>query len=290
MPDCQRTFASLPQPHVGPNGHADFSIGIAQFIDGGRAVVQRQEIGTGASTWYLLDVNVGTMLPLPAAPGASSLPPFLSLDGLATGWVVPIAGSGPPVLDTVLVRPATAEARDRIIDLSPFGAASYELVGLETPPGAVLLWKGIDGRLLSVGPDGKEQPAPRIPAGVDPQSSTIVLSRHGTLAWDAYKEDGNYTVAWSMDAGSGLRRIPRGSSIVAAAAHASGRYVAVSTSTTLSIGEVRDAVFIINAADGREVFRRFLPKYSRTNVVFLGSEYFAYSDANTVHVVRIPRV
>jgi hypothetical protein len=48
--------------------------------------------------------------------------------------------------------------------------------------------------------------------------------------------------------------------------------VAVSTTSSLNIGRVKDSVFVLSAVDGREVFRRFISRYSRTSVVFLGGE------------------
>ncbi len=50
---------------------------------------------------------------------------------------------------------------------------------------------------------------------------------------------------------------------------------------------MRDTIVVFRATDGAEVFRRYLPTYSRTNVVFLGSDYFVYSDAGGAHVIRM---
>jgi hypothetical protein len=71
------------------------------------------------------------------------------------------------------------------------------------------------------------------------------------------------------------------------AADPAGRYIAFSTTTTLNIGDTRDTVAVLRTADGEEVFRRYLPAYNRTGVIFLGTEYFAYSDGGTTHVLRI---
>ena len=68
----------------------------------------------------------------------------------------------------------------------------------------------------------------------------------------------------------------------------SGRYIAVSTTTALSVGGIRDSVFVFRAADGQEIFRRFLPMHSRTSVVFLSRQYFVYSDFARTYVLRIP--
>jgi hypothetical protein len=287
MPDCERTAAPLPEPQVQPGGHVDYMIGITQVVPGGLALVQRQETSTGKLTWLLLDTRVGTLSPLPSPPTDKYVAPYLSDDGSQTAWILDVPGSGPPVLDVLHLLPVNGGGDEARLDLAPFGPASYETVGVNDRTGEILLWMGVEGRLLATSLDGRERPAPAIPAGVRPQSHTIVLTEHGVLAWDAYKDDDNYTLAWSMDTGSGSRRVPRGSSITAAAADPTGRYVAVSTSTTLNIGDVRDTVFVLHTSDGREVFRRFLPKYSRTNVAFIGRDYFAYSDISSTHVLRI---
>jgi len=291
MPDCRRTAAPLPTAHFDANGHVDFSIGIVQIIAGGRALVQRHETRTGALSWYLLTPGVegaAALRPLAEPSGAKSPAPFLSDDGLETAWIVPIAGSGPPVLDTLRLVPTDASRPEATIDLAPLGPGTYEVVDVSRPSGELLLWDGVPARLIALDFDGHRRPAPSIPTGVEPQSSTIVLTPHGVLAWDAYKDNDDYWLAWAMDTGTGRRRIPKGSSIIAAAADPTGRLVAVSTSTTLNIGDVRDAVFVLNTSDGREVFRRFVPRYSRSNVVFLRSGYFVYSDGTTARVVQIP--
>jgi hypothetical protein len=288
MPDCQKTLAALPQPHMEPGGRVDFSIGVTQVVPGGRALVQRQDVSTGKISWYLLDPPAGTLNALPAPATDKPVAPYLSDDASRTAWILPVPGSGPPVLEAIHLLPVDPGASEAVIDLSRFGAASYETVGVDTSTGEILLWVSLPGKLLAIDMNGKERPSPAIPPGVRPQSHTVVLNPHGVLAWDAYREDDAYVVAWSMDLGSGTRRIPRGSSVIAAATDPSGRYVAVSTSTTLNIGSVPDSIFVLRTSDGAEVFRRFLSKYSRSNVVFLGRNYLVYSDATRVHVVEIP--
>jgi hypothetical protein len=288
MPDCRRTFAPLPQPTVQPNGHADFSIGISQVVPGGLALVQRMDIPSGLASWFLLNTRAGTLLPLPAPASEKFVAPYLSDDGLAAAWVLPVPGTGPPVWEELHLRPVRNDEPERVLELSRlFGVANYEAIDVDTRTGDVLLWVEVPGRLLMANLDGRHRTSP-LPPEIKPLSNTVMLSEHGVLAWDAYKEDDNYQIGWATDAGAGLRRVPRGSSITAAAMDPSGRYVAFSTTTTLSIGSVRDTVVVLQASDGREVFRRFLPRFSRTNVVFIGQDYFAYSDASRTHVLRVP--
>jgi len=65
--------------------------------------------------------------------------------------------------------------------------------------------------------------------------------------------------------------------------------VALSASTTLSIGSTQDLVAIVSARDGRDVFRRYLPRYSRSPTIFFDGGLFGYSDPAGTHVVRLSR-
>jgi hypothetical protein len=288
VPDCRRTFAPLPQPTVLPGGRADFSIGVAQVVPGGIALVQRTDIPSGRASWWLLNVPGGTLLPLAAPVSEKFVAPYLSDDGTATAWVLPVSGTGPRVWEELHIRPVAHGDAERVLDLSRlYGVASYEPIDVDAKTGDVLLWSEVPGTVIAANMDGTHRTLP-LPPGVNPLSNTMMLSEHGVLAWDAYKDDDIYQIAWAADGGAGSRRIPRGSSITAAAINTSGSYVAFSTTTTLNIGRVRDAVVVLRTTDAGEIFRRFLPQFSRTNVAFLGADLFAYSDGGSTHVMRMP--
>src|SRR2546425_10997647 len=92
---------------------------------------------------------------------------------------------------------------------------------------------------------------------------------NGWIAWDGYRDDAPYRLAWVLPAGRGVYRVPKGRSIVGVDVDAAGTLIALSVSGTLSIGGVRDAVVVLRAADGGEGFRRFPPRYPRPAVTFL---------------------
>jgi hypothetical protein len=289
MPGCQRIAAKLPQPTVRPGGGVDFMIGMTQVTPGGLALVQRHETAANKDTWLLANVPAGTLTPLPAPQTTQYVAPTLSDTGTQTGWVLVIPNTGPPVLEETHILPASGTTPERVVNLTPFGPNTYELIGLDDRSGESLYWVSLPlpGHLLALGPDGRARPAPAIPPDIRPQRSTMILTPHGVLAWDAYKEDENYVIGWAFDTGSGSHKIPRGSSPTAVAADPAGRYIAFSTTTSLNIGDTRDTVVVLRAADGAEIFRRYLPAYNRTGVIFLGAGYFAYSDAGTTHVLHI---
>ena len=289
MPGCKRTAAPLPQPIVRPGGGVDFMISVTQVVPGGLALVQRHETALNRDTWMLANVPAGTLTPLPAPQTKAYVAPYLSDDGSQTGWVLVAPNTGPPVLEQLHVLGVSGNASERVLDLAPFGPNTYELIGLDARTGESLYWvsQPLPGHMLAVGRDGRERPTASIPADVRPQSSTMILLPHGVVAWDAYKEDENYVISWALDNGTGSHKVPRGSSPTAVAVDPAGRYIAFSTTTSLNIGNTRDTVVVLRASDGAEVFRRYLPAFNRTGVIFLGHEYFAYSDNGTTHVLRI---
>ena len=67
--------------------------------------------------------------------------------------------------------------------------------------------------------------------------------------------------------------------------------MAVSTTTALNVGAIRDTVVVRRARDGAERFRRSLATYTRSGVAFLGADRFAYSTIDAghghTHVLRI---
>ena len=84
-----------------------------------------------------------------------------------------------------------------------------------------------------------------------------------------------------------MRRTTNGRSITSAAVDPEGGLIAMSETTTLSIGSARDTVYVIRTSDGAEVFRVYLPRYARSQVVFFEGGFFGYSDLAGTHVVTI---
>jgi hypothetical protein len=148
---------------------------------------------------------------------------------------------------------ACAGRRERVLGLAPFGPNTYKVVDLDGRSGGALLWVShpLPGHLLSLGPDGKERPSPVIPPRIKPQSHTIILVEHGVVAWDAYQGDENYTISWALDTGTGSHQVPKGSSPTAVAVDPAGRYIAISTTTSLNIGNTKDTVVVLRTSDGQ---------------------------------------
>ena len=58
---------------------------------------------------------------------------------------------------------------------------------------------------------------------------------------------------------------------------------------TLNIGSARDAVYVFRTSDSTEVFRTYLPRYARSQVVFFAGGLFGYSDLIGTRILVIPQ-
>jgi hypothetical protein len=135
---------------------------------------------------------------------------------------------------------------------------------------------------------GQPRPVPFEPEEVRPQGSTYIRAGTGWMAWDAYRDNGPYHIEWSLGRGSGRHRTNAGRSVTSAALDPTGSYVAISETTTLSIGNARDVVYVLRTDDGTPVFRRYLPRYSRSQVVFFDGGFLGYSDLDGTHILKVP--
>jgi len=109
------------------------------------------------------------------------------------------------------------------------------------------------------------------------------------LVWDAYREDGPYRVSWNFGGNSGTHNVLKGRSINSAAMTPSGDLIAVSVASALNIGAIRDSIYVLRAKDGTEVFRRYLPAFTRTPVFFPTDDLLVYTADRQVVVLRVSR-
>jgi hypothetical protein len=266
MPGCRLSPVVLPEPRVSPGGKADFTMDVISVIPGGQAVVQKWDVAKGQGSWWM-----APGLTEEIAPGSGAAP-LLSADGTWAGWLD---------RNRMTLRPLNKKGGDRVAEL---GRGSLVLRAIDPELQEVRLWQ--TDHLVVAGFDGnvkKEYPRAAL---TRPQSTTFLESGEHWLAWDAYRDSGNYALEWSLAAGSGTQRLPLGRMIHSAAFDAAEQWIAVSGGTGLNIGKARDSVWAFRAVDGREVFRKYLPRYTRSSVAFLEGGYFAYSDADGVHILQ----
>jgi hypothetical protein len=288
VPDCSLTDAVLPKAGESPEGYLDFFTEFQFTSPEGAAIIEQRDRRTSVRTWLML-VNPGAPLqPLAVSSDRYQSSPVLSRRGDAVAYLETVVGSGPPVRHRVQVRKATPEstAPELEVDLGSLGPASYVLMDVDTRTREILVWR--DDRPLVVGFDGQSRPVPFEPGEIHAQYSTYLRLGQGWVAWDAYREAGSYQIGWSLPGGSGRHRTNTGRSVTSAAVDPAGRLIAISETTTLSIGDARDVVYVLRTDTGREVFRTYLPRYTRSQVVFFEGGLFGYSNLEGTRILKVP--
>jgi len=283
--DCTLQPLALPQPTLQQGGRVDFTVGINYFVADVGLLFHKQPVSSTKMEWAVLKNGA----PTPTAIEIPSTMPVLSEDGDSIGWVELTQGSGPRP-SHVFIRRMDSDRPVIDIDLSRFGLSNkYTLNALDVSGGRALVGRNEYSKyvFLTVDLDGREVAATETD-GVKPQPQTFLKLQDGWIAWDAYQEREAYRVRWSLATGQGSHRVSLGRGITAVATNPSGSLIAISVTTNLSIGNTPDAVYVLRAADGSEVFRKYLPRYSRSNVVFPSDDLFAYSVDGTTIVLHVP--
>ena len=213
--------------------------------------------------------------------------PVVSPNGSVIAWVQPIPNSKDPPVRRVAIE-HLERGDTQYIGLEDFWPAGVTLFAVSND-GEVTA-STLQGDVLLLDAKGRKETLFRgADYGISVQFTTFKRVGSGWLAWDAYKENGPYAIAWQLAGGSGKYRLPRGRSITSAAADGAGQYVALSATTSYSIGAIKDLLLVLRTRDGAEIFRKYLPTYSRSQVVFLAPHWFAYDDWGNVKVLKLPQ-
>jgi len=251
----------------------------------GRALYLTAPPPDARRSWSVFDFASGASVQLGTVGTDAGQFPILSTDGKSIGWLRPVAGATPPIQLEAVIQKIGA-AGERIVSLSALERGGMvQLVELDTRTEEIAVARGLN-ELFWIGFDGRIRRTLR-PAAVDPQPQTIRLVDRGWVAWDAYRENQPYRVAWSLARGAGSLRVPKGRSITSLAVSPDGRWIALSVTSALSIGSTADAVSVVRVTDGAEVFRKYLPKYTRSSVAFGDAGQFIYTDLDGVEVLAI---
>jgi hypothetical protein len=290
MPGCrlvplafQQVGQPFTQPFVLPNGRCLFST-----WDAKAARMDWWDYG-GPGT------SAGLLQRPPSDPNRAS--PILSDDGEWVAWIQFVPGVvTPPLPEEVIVR-SLRNSEERSVSLQPLGRGSFVLLALDMNSEELTLFEHdyatSGNKVFAIGLDGAERWGPLKAEGVEAQSTTFLQAGQGWVTWDAYRENGRYQIAWSLPRGPGKHEVRKGRGITAVAVDPTGTYVAVSVTTSLNIGHIRDSVYVLRASDGAAVFCHYLPTYTRSEVAFLGNSHFAYTDWDGAHsqvrVLQLPK-
>ena len=266
IPQCTVDPVAVPQLPIAP--------GIQQITDDGSVLYQVYERGVPAQTFWLL--RRGATQPVQVAPPtdvSTSYPfPLISNDAEWVAWT--IRSPGNPV--TIRLTPIGG-GQPRVVAHDLLQRATVSPVELDTARETMIVNRGLT-TFVGLALDGGISWGPLTAPEVAVQPSTFRYVDGQWLAWDAYVEGRAKVARWSTRSGSGSYTVPLGRGFTAAALSAAGNYVAFSTSTELNIGAIRDTVLVKRTSNGTEIFRKTLPSYARSHVVFLGDRQFAYTD------------
>jgi hypothetical protein len=252
------------------------------YLASGRALYVGTTPGSDRQAWVVVDVASGETYPLEGRQGE---PMILSTDGRSAAWLRPVAGPMPPIEFEAVIHSIDGSG-ERIVPLSALEPGGQQLVQVDTVADELIVARRLS-ELFWLGMDGRPRRHLK-PDGVEPQPHTFQLPQDGWVAWDAYRDDAPYRVAWTLSGGSGRYRLPKHRSVTSLALSPDGQWIALSITSTLSLGSTPDVVAVLRVADGSEAFRRYLPKYTRASVAFPDARRFVYTDLEGVRVLKIP--
>ena len=283
MPGCDVTELDLAFSNV--------DVSPSFVLPGGAHLLETWERQTGRREWWYSSGSRTSPSRLEPPPNHSNIdgPPILSEDGEWVAWMIrePDSGEYPTVAKILIHHVRSPEEKMTLVSLKELGPGGYVLLDLDMQSREVTVSRNL-GEFLRIGLDGRVRWGPVKPETVKPHSQTFRRVGRGWVAWDAYKERDAYFISWSLPHATGSHRVLKGRSITSVAVDPAGLFIAVSVSGSYSIGSVQDAAYVLRVAEGTEVFRRYLPRYTRTQVAFLGRQFFAYSAQDEVRVLRLP--
>ncbi len=247
---------------------------------------------TRQTHWWL---GNGSLRPLSRVPEGSTIfgMPVLSNDGHWVAWMELIPGTK---LHRAVVQSVNDE-RAHFVDIPDQSMLQWTLLALDMERKELTFYeydytaRRSSLTMLSLG--SKRQGDSIVAQGVDAQFTTLLRVGAGWVAWDAAREPAErYRVAWSLANGRGVHKALWGRSITAVKVDPDGAYVAISETTAMRDYNVQDAVYVLRTSDGKEVWHRNLPTYTRSALAFLGEKFFAYTDSDGAHstvcVLQIP--
>lgn len=235
--------------------------------------------------WYSPNASMTPVaLPANVFPDKREFP-ILSEDG---GWLAVLRTIRTPAenRNEIVLRNA-ASGESRILWPRDTEFTWHELVAIDVTKQEIVLARGLR-EYLWIRFDGRVIRGPVNTGDVQAQPPTFRWVGDGWFAWDAYRDERPYGLQLKTTSADRYVSAEKLRSINHAAIAPDARHAAMSLQTQHGrLLWLRDAVVVIDMASGKEIFRRYLPRFTRTPVAFPGNEFFAYGEAERVRVLRL---
>jgi len=284
MPGCHTRLVRKPD--------AAMQLDVDFVSPAGVYLMRNWDNKTRQTHWW---VGNGSLRPLSRLPEGSMIfgMPVLSNDGHWVAWMELIPGTK---LHRAFVQSLNDE-RAHLVDIPDQSILEWTLLAADMELKELTFYeydytkRRSSLTMLSLGTE--RQGDSIVVQGVDAQFTTLLRVGSGWVAWDAAREPAErYRVAWSLANGRGVHKALWGRSITAVKVDPHGAYVAISETTAMRDYNVRDAVYVLRTSDGKKVWHRNLPTYTRSSLAFLSEKFFVYTDSDgahsTVRVLQIP--
>jgi hypothetical protein len=278
MPGCaveQLAGGPLP-PGVQP---------LAVQAGGARLVVTARGPEGVIEWWYSPAPPVALAAVPPAAGGRVAGLPVLAAGGTWAAWVQQKPGTGIQTWHARELRGAGELGGDPAV----FGQGSYEVIGFDPAAGTLTLARNLAEVVEVDTRAGRPAGPPLRPPGVASQPGTFRSLRDGWFAWDAWREDAPWLAAWSVGGRAGRYEADWLMMISHAAVNPAGTHAVLSLESRFGrIPLGGEAIVLVRLADGREIARKGLPRFTRSPVAFLGDRHVAWTEGGRVRVARLP--
>ena len=251
--------------------------------------------GTGVALYrthqgsvHVLRAGSDEIRALPRPDGIKHWNPILTADGRAVAWL----SRGP----------AGSGGRPHEMNIKSLEQGTDKKIQLDIEPtGSLTLIHAVEGQftlsrhrneVLIVDAEGKTVWGPVAPEGTyNAGTGFRRIGDDGWIAWDDYRDNGNYRIVWSLPWGTGSTALPRGRSIESASASPDGRLIAYSSEAN-SYFNAAGRLVIMSTKDGKVLYRRELKQFSRTYLAFLDNDHIAIENfgdmPHGVTVYRLP--
>jgi hypothetical protein len=264
---------------------------LAAVAAGGAAIFTEYGGDPPVTRYWHLDPVSGAATELTPPADAKFWALTLSRDGKAVGWIE--SERGDQNWERRLKTREVATGRERSVVLSDLDRGQPEILALDGFEGGVMV-SIYPGQVLAFDGAGERAWGPIDTGEIKHVGRYFLRIGDGWVAWEIYRDKGRPRVLWDLPQGAGRHLVPKGSGVTDVAVSPDGALIAVSTSTNLNIGDVRDSLFVLRTRDGAEVYRRFFRKYTRTRMAFLGARHLAVTRVDLdqgggwIEVLRIP--